>query len=81
VNANYHVYAIEWNSTSVRWFVDGVQFYSVTKPQVQGYGNWVFDHPMFLILNVAVGGNWPGSPDASSVFPQRMYVDYIRVYQ
>jgi beta-glucanase (GH16 family) len=81
VNANYHVYAIEWNSTSVRWFVDGVQFYSVTKSQVQGYGNWVFDHPMFLILNVAVGGNWPGSPNGSSVFPQRMYVDYIRVYQ
>ncbi len=81
VNANYHVYAIEWNSTSVRWFVDGVQFYSVTRSQVQSYGNWVFDHPMFLILNVAVGGNWPGSPNGSSVFPQRMYVDYIRVYQ
>lgn len=81
VNANYHVYAIEWNSTSVRWFVDGVQFYQVTKSQVQSYGNWVFDHPMFLILNVAVGGNWPGNPDGSSVFPQRMYVDYIRVYQ
>jgi beta-glucanase (GH16 family) len=81
VNANYHVYAIEWNSTSVRWFVDGVQFYQVTKSQVQGFGNWVFDHPMFLILNVAVGGNWPGNPDGSSTFPQRMYVDYIRVYQ
>ena len=81
VDANYHVYAIEWNSTSVRWFVDGVQFYSVTRSQVQGYGNWVFDHPFFVILNVAVGGGWPGSPDGSSVFPQRMYVDYIRVYQ
>ena len=81
VNANYHVYAIEWNSTSVRWLVDGVQFYSVTKSQVQGYGNWVFDHPMFVLLNVAVGGNWPGNPDGGSVFPQRMYVDYIRVYQ
>jgi beta-glucanase (GH16 family) len=81
VNANYHVYAIEWNSTSVRWFVDGNLFYTVTKSQVQSYGNWVFDHPFFLILNVAVGGNWPGSPNASSVFPQRMYVDYIRVYQ
>ena len=46
VDANYHVYAIEWNSTSVRWFVDGVQFYSVTRSQVQGYGNWVFDHPI-----------------------------------
>ena len=81
VDANYHVYAMEWNSTSVRWFVDGVQFYSVTRSQVQSYGNWVFDHPFFLILNVAVGGGWPGNPDGSSVFPQRMYVDYIRVYQ
>jgi beta-glucanase (GH16 family) len=53
----------------------------VNKSQVQGFGNWVFDHPMFVILNVAVGGNWPGNPTGSSVFPQRMYVDYIRVYQ
>jgi beta-glucanase (GH16 family) len=81
VNANYHVYAMEWTSTSVRWFVDGNLFYTVTKSQVQSFGNWVFDHPMFLILNVAVGGNWPGNPNGSSVFPQRMYVDYIRVYQ
>ena len=82
VDANYHVYAIEWNSTSVRWFVDGVQFYSVT--QVTGAELWTTGCstiPFFLILNVAVGGNWPGNPDGSSVFPQRMYVDYIRVYQ
>jgi beta-glucanase (GH16 family) len=81
VNANYHVYAIEWDTNTVRWFVDGNQFYSMTRSQVQGYGNWVFDQPFFILLNVAVGGNWPGSPDASSVFPQRMYVDYVRVYQ
>jgi beta-glucanase (GH16 family) len=81
VSANYHVYAIEWNSTSVRWFMDGNLFYTVNKSQVQSFGNWVFDHPMFVILNVAVGGNWPGNPTGSSVFPQRMYVDYIRVYQ
>ena len=81
VNANYHVYAIEWDTNSVRWFVDGNQFYSMTRSQVQSYGNWVFDHPFFILLNVAVGGNWPGNPDGSSVFPQRMYVDYVRVYQ
>jgi len=78
---NYHVYAVEWNSQGVSWFVDGNKFYSVTKSQVQGYGNWVFDHPLFILLNVAVGGSWPGNPDGSSTFPQRMYVDYIRVYQ
>jgi beta-glucanase (GH16 family) len=42
---------------------------------------WVFDQPFFLILNVAVGGAWPGNPDATSVFPQRMLVDYVRVYR
>ncbi len=43
--------------------------------------NWVFDHPFFIVLNVAVGGDWPGSPDATTVFPQTMLVDYVRVYQ
>lgn len=81
VNNNYHVYAVEWNANGIKFFVDGNNFYSVTKAQAQTYGNWVYDHPMFLLLNVAVGGNWPGSPDGSSTFPQRMLVDYIRVYQ
>jgi beta-glucanase (GH16 family) len=81
VNANYHVYAIEWTADAVRWYVDNNLFYTVTRSQVQQYGNWVFDHPFFIILNVAVGGSWPGYPDATSVFPQRMYVDYVRVYQ
>ncbi|RZA01406.1 MAG: glycosyl hydrolase family protein, partial [Moraxellaceae bacterium] len=74
----YHVYAVEWNSNGITYLVDGTKFYSLTKAQVQTYGNWVFDHPMFILLNVAVGGNWPGSPVGNSVFPQRMYVDYVR---
>lgn len=81
VSANYHVYAIEWDTNNIRWYVDGTQFYSVSRSQVQNYGNWVFDQPFFILLNVAVGGNWPGSPNGSSTFPQRMYVDYVRVYQ
>ncbi len=81
VDVNYHVYAVEWDTNGIRWFRDNIQFYSVTRTQVQAYGNWVFDNPFFLLLNVAVGGNWPGSPDAGSLFPQRMYVDYVRVYQ
>jgi len=80
-DANYHVYAIEWDTNGIRWFVDGTQFYSVTRSQVQNFGNWVFDHQFFIILNVAVGGNWPGNPNGSSTFPRRMYVDYVRVYQ
>ena len=81
VDADYHVYAVEWDANNIRWYVDGNNFYSLSRSQVQAYGNWVFDHPFFLLLNVAVGGNWPGSPDGSSTFPQRMYVDYVRVYQ
>lgn len=81
VSANYHVYAVEWNADSINWFVDGKKYYGVTKSQVQTRGNWVFDQPFFLLLNLAVGGNWPGNPDGSSTFPQRMYIDYIRVYQ
>ncbi|WP_202878189.1 glycoside hydrolase family 16 protein [Luteimonas marina] len=81
VDAAYHVYAVEWDADGIRWFVDGQPFYSVTRAQVEARGPWVFDQPFFLLLNVAVGGNWPGSPNAGSVFPQRMYVDYVRVYQ
>src|SRR5690606_11405960 len=49
--------------------------------QVEAHGPWVFDQPFFLLLNVAVGGGWPGSADAGSTFPQRMYVDWVRVHQ
>ncbi|WP_051234896.1 family 16 glycosylhydrolase [Marinimicrobium agarilyticum] len=80
-DANYHVYAVEWDEDSVDWYVDDVNFYSITRAEVEQYGEWVYDHPFFLLLNVAVGGTWPGEPDASSSFPQRMYVDYVRVYQ
>ncbi len=81
VDAAYHVYAVEWDAQGVRWFVDGRQFHAVTRAQVEARGPWVFDQPFFLLLNIAVGGSWPGSPDAGSQFPQRMYVDWVRVYQ
>lgn len=81
VDANYHTYAVEWDRQSIRWLVDDQVFYQVTRAQVEVYGQWVYDQPFWLLLNVAVGGEWPGSPDASSSFPQRLYVDYVRVYQ
>ena len=80
-DAGYHVFAVEWDSEGLRWFVDGEEFYSRSRAQVEALGPWVFDQPFFILLNVAVGGEWPGSPDAGSVFPQRMYVDWVRVYQ
>ncbi len=80
LNTAFHVYAIEWTSTSIQWFIDG-QLYSTYGPGDLPPGTrWVFDHPFFLLLNLAVGGNWVGSPDATTVFPQTMLVDYVRVY-
>jgi beta-glucanase (GH16 family) len=75
----FRVFTVEWEPAAIRWYVDGVMFKSVTPADLPG--RWVFDHPFFIILNVAVGGNWPGDPDASTVFPQTMLVDYVRVYQ
>jgi beta-glucanase (GH16 family) len=81
VSTRYRVFAVEWDANGIRWFVDGQQFHSATRAQVEARGTWVYDQPFFLLLNVAVGGNWPGSPNGGSVFPQRMYVDYVRVYR
>ena len=77
----FHVYAIEWEENRIRWFLDGQQFFTLTPANLPAGSNWVFNQPQFLLLNLAVGGNWPGSPNASTTFPQRMAVDYVRVYQ
>ncbi len=81
VNAGYHVYAVEWTATSISWYVDNILYFTQTKAQVETKGRWVFDHPFYIILNNAVGGDWPRDPDGSSVFPQSFSIDYIRVYQ
>jgi len=77
----FHTFAIEWEPTAIRWYVDGNLYQTRTPASLPGGSRWVFDHPFFIILNVAVGGNWPGSPDGSTVFPQTMLVDYVRVYR
>jgi beta-glucanase (GH16 family) len=69
-----HVFAIEWDSTSVRWYVDSLKYYTADKTSP-------FDKRFHLLLNVAVGGNWPGNPNEFTTFPQTMIVDYVRVYQ
>ncbi len=78
---DYHVYAIEWEPDEIRWYLDDTQYFTLTKSMIPAGAPWVFDHPFFLIMNVAVGGYWPGYPDETSVFPQNMLVDYVRVYQ
>ncbi len=78
---DFHIYAIEWEGQSIRFFVDDHLYATRTPADLPTRTKWVYDHPFFLLLNVAVGGGWPGSPDASSTYPQTMLVDYVRVYQ
>ena len=79
---SFHTYAVEWEPNEIRWYIDDFQFASQTSWSTSGQPYPApFDKRFYMILNVAVGGNWPGSPDASTVFPQRMEVDYVRVYK
>ncbi len=75
----FHTFAVEWEPGEIRWFVDDEQFFKLTEEQVNN--EWVFDHPFFIIINMAVGGYWPGYPDETTVFPQFLTVDFVRVYQ
>jgi beta-glucanase (GH16 family) len=78
--ADFHLYAVEWEPDTIRFYVDSNLYATFRSCDWPAGGKWVFNHPFFIILNVAVGGDWPGSPDASTKFPQSMLVDYVRVY-
>ena len=78
---DFHIYAVEWTTNQIKWFLDGTQYFTATPASLPGGGTWVFTNSEFVILNVAVGGNWPGYPDGTTVFPQQMLVDYVRVYK
>jgi beta-glucanase (GH16 family) len=76
----FHIFAAEWEPNVIRFYMDG-QLYATRTPAVLPAGQrWVYDHPFFIILNLAIGCNWPRNPDNSTIFPQRMLVDYVRVY-
>ncbi len=74
----FHVYSIVWQDDGIRWFVDYEPYYYISSTSIE-YG--AFQLPQFFIMNVAVGGNWPGNPDATTVFPQTMQVDYVRIFK
>lgn len=77
--SQYHTYAVEWDSSYIRWFVDGVQFNEFYIEN--GVGNTqAFQKPFYILLNLSVGGNWPGNTDGNTPFPAKMYVDYVHVY-
>lgn len=71
---DFHLFALEWDSSSLSWYVDSTRYQKVEHKQP-------FDKPFHLLINVAIGGNWPGIPDATTEFPVRMEVDFVRVYQ
>lgn len=79
-NDEFHVFSIEWKQDQIKWFVDGNLFSTANKADF-GTNNYPFNEEFYLIINLAVGGNWPGNPDATTTFPQWLIVDYLRVYQ
>ena len=76
---DFRVFVVEWQTNVIRWYVDGILYFTATPANIGG-NTWVFNQPQFFLLNVAVGGAWPGNPDGTTIFPQQMLVDYVRVY-
>jgi beta-glucanase (GH16 family) len=77
----YHVFAVDWSPRKIIWSVDGIAYHRRDPQHIPAGMPWVFDdHPFFIILNLAVGGDWPGPPAPATVFPQTMLIDYVRVY-
>ena len=78
--SQYHIYSVEWNQNGIKWLLDGSKFW---EGNITGNinGTEEFHSPFFILLNLAVGGDWPGPPNGTTVFPDTMFVDYVRVYQ
>ncbi len=77
----FHTFAIEWEPGTIRFYVDDQLYETRTQASVPAGDTWEFLHPFFLLINVAVGGQWPGSPDSTTTFPQTLLVDWVRVYE
>jgi beta-glucanase (GH16 family) len=81
ISDDFHVFSVEWAADAIDFLVDGFRYGRVTRSDLPKGTRWVFDHPFFLLFNLAIGGRWPGYPDSTTVFPQKMIVDYVRVYR
>ena len=80
VDTDFHIYGVEWGPNYVNFYIDSVLYNQITPEDANG--EWVFNsNPFYMLLNLAVGGNFDGSPNSNTVFPQEMLVDYVRVYQ
>jgi beta-glucanase (GH16 family) len=80
VNTAFHLYAVEWSPDDIKFFFDDHLIARHTPADLPPNTRWVYDHPFYILLNLAVGGYWPGNPDDTTVFPQQMLIDYVRVY-
>ena len=74
------MFSLEWSQDELKWYVDNQLFSTVKKADV-GSNTWPFNEEFYMIINLAVGGNWPGNPDANTSFPQWMILDYVRAYK
>jgi beta-glucanase (GH16 family) len=81
IHTAFHVYAVEWSPNDIKFFFDDHLIAHRTPADLPPNTKWVYDHPFYILLNLAVGGFWPGRPDATTTFPQQMLVDYVRVYK
>lgn len=79
-DVDYHVFAVEWDKNKIDFFVDDYLYNRITKNDLPVNGQWVYDHSFYMILNVAVGGNYVGFPTDLTPMPQKMTIDYVRVY-
>lgn len=71
--AGYHIFTVDWNPSAITWYIDGIKRYSLTQH--------IPSKPMYLIMNLAVGGDWPGPPTSSTKFPAYLHIDYVRIYK
>lgn len=80
LNSTFHTFAVDRVPGAIRWYVDDIEYSSITKEDMRPY-RWPFDEDFYFILNLAVGGTWPGPPSDATAFPQRLRADYVRVYE
>lgn len=79
--SSFHIYGVEWEPERIRFMLDGTAYETITPADIRTGAAWPFKHPFFLLLDLAVGGEWPGSPNASTHFPAQMLVDWVHVWQ
>ena len=80
LNETFHTYSVERLPGVIRWYIDDIEYSSITKEDMMPY-HWPFDEEFYFIYNLAVGGNWPGMPNEDTIFPQQLEIDYVRVYE